>query len=776
MQLTEKPSVIVSRVLVRADSSLRRAQHATSFRAARTVQLTPPMANALTEYSDPRPPQQGPSPAGNPSPTDPPKSSSQSAGPGADAERLKNPRIARALTRQRAALTHLLIRSLRGFEKYDEQLREYDSGNIEYMCTEVGALVDYLIRLFRTGDVTYRHMYIGEKLKHFHYKKFGADQHSENARRILELDARALTGFLEGGLERGDLEFLSRELADIGRILTTEGGKRLRALFVGDCLFGDLLAFATVPCLEAGIRIEPSFVTSKNPHELPEMLRQEGGPFDLVFFSPFTYQFSLPYIWALDYRNALAPITAVQPVVDQALRGAEEIVTLLADLYECPIFVHNASGVRRHDSKPAELAKCVATLSLRKKARELLNAGMQEMIQRIAQSGATHLHLFDETPVLAGKNELVLGRKYYDSPLQHPTVLSQALANEYVDLLAARAFLLGKKIIATDLDNTLWRGVIGEGEVTQFRDRQALLRRLRQKGVLLAVLSKNDPSRIRWNEALLSEDDFVAKKIDWRPKAVNVRELQVELELRPDAFVFIDDRPDERALVEAALPGLLALDAEDPRAWHRLELWETLLGSGEHEDRTRWYREREQRGVALESARKDGAEDAFKTLELSALVREARPKDLARVVELINRSNQFNLAGTRTSLREAREWVSFPDRRILVAEASDRFGAMGLVAIAWVKFEANRLTIPTFVLSCRVFGYGIEKALLSAAVGLRPGISSVVGHYRETSANAPCKSFYPDQGFAWKDEVWVHEGPLAVAVPAWLSVSNRAGS
>ncbi|HEY8942708.1 MAG TPA: HAD-IIIC family phosphatase [Polyangiaceae bacterium] len=688
---------------------------------------------------------------------------------------VKRPSLARALSRQRAALAHLLIRSLRGFEKYAEHLREYDEGNTELLCMEVGALVDYLVRLFRTGDPTYRHIYIGEKLKHLHYEGYTSEQYQENARRILERDALALTGFLEESVCREDLELLSLELQEVTRILLTPGGKRVRVLLVGDCLFGDVLSFATVPCLEQGIRIEPSFAASKNPAELQDIIRQQKGPFDLVVFSPFTYQFSLPYIWALDYRNALAKPAEIQPMVDKALRGAEGIVTLLADLHECPIFVHNTSQVRRHDSTPVEIAKCVVTRNLRKKAGAMLNAGVKEMVDRIAHSGATHVHLFDETRVLNEENELQLGRMFYNSPLQHPTVLSKALATEYEDLLAARAFLLGKKVIVTDLDNTLWRGLVGEGEVVQFRDRQALLRRLKQKGVLLAVASKNDPGRVRWNEALLGDEDFVAKKIDWRPKAVNVKELQAELELRPDAFVFIDDRPDERALVEAAVPGLIALDAEDPRSWRRLELWETLLGSGEHEDRTRWYREREQRGAALETARKEGAEDAFKTLELKAVVREAQAKDLARIVELINRSNQFNLCGTRTSLREAREWLASPERRILVAEASDRFGAMGLVGIAWIAFEAGKLVVPTFVLSCRVFGYGIEKALLSSAVRLRPGISGVVGKYKETPANGPCKTFYPDQGFVWQEDAWRFDGAPEIVVPSWLSVSNQIG-
>lgn len=736
------------------------------------------MTNAVSHHSEVRGRAEEPS-AYTPPPLGSAGSEPPVAGPPQSSpvrEAIKSPRLARVLSRQRAALAHLLIRSLRGFEKYEERLRDYDAGDTEFMCMEVGALVDYLVRLFRTGDATFRDIYIGEKLKHLHYEKFSADQYLENTRRIVARDEAALTGFLEERVPREDLEILALELAEVTRVLTMEGKKRLRVLLVGDCVFGDLLSFATVPCLQEGIKLEPSFATSKNPAELQTFIRQQKGPFDLVFFSPFTYQFSLPYSWTLDYRNAFATPAEIQPVVDRALGGAEEILTLLAHLHECPIFVHNTADVRRHDSMPVEVAKCVATMNVRRRARALVNSGMQELVKRIAQSGATHVHLFDETRVLEGQNELQLGRMFYNSPLQHPTVLSKALANEYVDVIAARAFLLGKKVVVTDLDNTLWRGLIGEGAVVQFRDRQALLRRLRQKGVLLAVASKNDPARVHWKESLLGDDDFVAKKIDWRPKAVNVRELQADLELRPDAFVFIDDRPDERALVEAAVPGLISLDAEDPRTWRRLELWETLLGSGEHEDRTRWYREREQRGAALQNASSSGAEDAFSTLGLKAVVRDAGPKDLARIVELINRSNQFNLCGTRTSLREAREWVSSPHRRILVAEASDRFGSMGLVAILWLETTSGRLVLPTFVLSCRVFGYGIEKALLAAATEIGVGATTVIGHYRETPANAPCKDFYPDQGFTWKEGAWQFEGSLRVAVPAWLSVTNQSGS
>lgn len=167
----------------------------------------------------------------------------------------------------------------------------------------------------------------------------------------------------------------------------------------------------------------------------------------------------------------------------------------------------------------------------------------------------------------------------------------------------------------------------------------------------------------------------------------------------------------------------------------------------------------------------------FEKLGLEVNIRRAARRDLPRVAELINRTNQFNTCGTRASLREVTEWHQSPSHRILVIDARDKFGGMGIVSIAVVRESAERLEIPVFVLSCRVFGYRIEDAVLNAAKRRAAKASlPVVGHYRETPHNAPCRGVYPGNGFVWDGAAWVFSaaaGASPIGDARWLRVRDE---
>ena len=151
-------------------------------------------------------------------------------------------------------------------------------------------------------------------------------------------------------------------------------------------------------------------------------------------------------------------------------------------------------------------------------------------------------------------------------------------------------------------------------------------------------------------------------------------------------------------------------------------------------DRTQQYRQREQRESFLTGSVAT-AEDpglAFSRLEIQVEIREAKAAELKRAAELINRTNQFNLAGSRTSLKELRDWQAVPGRRIIVVDARDKFGPMGLICVLLLDLNGPTVSIQAFVLSCRVFGYGIEDAVLNAVkrlarAGTGDGASTIRG-------------------------------------------------
>ena len=151
--------------------------------------------------------------------------------------------------------------------------------------------------------------------------------------------------------------------------------------------------------------------------------------------------------------------------------------------------------------------------------------------------------------------------------------------------------------------------------------------------------------------------------------------------------------------------------------------------------------------------------------------------DLRRVVELVNRTNQFNLTGSRTSVRETSEWLAGPGRYILLTDGADKFGQMGIICVAFVELGSTPARIPIFVLSCRVFGYGFETVMLNAigrlvSKGRADQPWTISGLYQETPLNEPCRAMYPDHGFTWHDGMWIIAGQPTKSDPPWLEIRD----
>jgi FkbH-like protein len=335
---------------------------------------------------------------------------------------------------------------------------------------------------------------------------------------------------------------------------------------------------------------------------------------------------------------------------------------------------------------------------------------------------------------------------------------------------------MSKKAVVCDLDNTLWDGVIGEGPVSHFLDRQATLLALRRRGVLLSIISKNDSKNVHWSGAALQPDDFVAPRINWEPKTANMAGIRDELNLKVKDFVFIDDRRDELERMRNAFPEILALNATDPATWRFLSYWRDALPPNPESDRTKLYHERVKRehfvsGLSQMSRAVEDETAAFTALQLSVSVQQVNRSGLKRAVELINRTNQFNLCGSRTSERELADGMG-TRHTIVKAEAADKFGSMGVVGIMQVERRFGRIEIPIFVLSCRAFGFGIEHALLNAVRALAPGECLIAGHYKETQFNQICGQFYSASGLRWDGSQWIGRIADLRPAPQWLAIEN----
>jgi hypothetical protein len=418
--------------------------------------------------------------------------------------------IAQALKEQRDEIALALVTSVADWEKFSAEITS-EAAIRMFAQREMMAFVDYLITYFASGDPTYRDLYIGEKLKQCYFEADGPEEAIARRQRITTVDRKAMLGTLGARLAPRDRELLAAELDKMHAVITRPGTTLCRALFVGDCLFLDILAFLTAPLADAGIRLVPTFVTSKlinGQHR--ELRRLDGKQFDLVFYSPLTYAFHLEFSEVQSVRAALRRPAQLEASAAAAKRDIESTLLLMERLFECPIFVHNSANLRRHDRTISEIAKTFATKAVRNYTRRIINRWLPDHLERLNVRSHQHLFLVDETALFATASERHLSTLLYKSDLQHPARFAQALAPLYHDIIVARQVLAKKKLIICDLDNTLWSGVIGEGAVEHHVDRQATLLALRRKGMLLAICSKNDPKNVHRRGGTLSEADFVS--------------------------------------------------------------------------------------------------------------------------------------------------------------------------------------------------------------------------------------------------------------------------
>ncbi|MGW8700267.1 HAD-IIIC family phosphatase [Streptomyces eurythermus] len=349
--------------------------------------------------------------------------------------------------------------------------------------------------------------------------------------------------------------------------------------------------------------------------------------------------------------------------------------------------------------------------------------------------------------------------------------LSAALLTRYAREVGHLARLRAghaKKVLAVDLDGTLWGGVLAEdgpdgieaagsyrGEA--HRAFQRVVRQLGAQGVLLTAVSKNDPEPVRQvlrdhPDMTLREDDFVRVIANWRPKHDNLAELAASLNVGVDSFVFVDDSPYECGLVRHELPGVAVVPVNDEPALHIEALlrdgwFDTLELTREDVTRVAQYRDELVRKDFLDSF--DSLEEYLRQLQVRVRLFPASAQDVARVSQLTLRTNQFNQTTWRLQPAEVTALMADPAARVLVIGAADRFGDNGVVGAVFTHRDGTTLHLDNFLLSCRVFSRGIEQTALAAVVrqAHRDGLREARAEYRATAKNGKVKDFYPRNGF-----------------------------
>ncbi|HEV2593866.1 MAG TPA: HAD-IIIC family phosphatase [Sphingomicrobium sp.] len=685
---------------------------------------------------------------------------------------MQRQRAAALLLEKRTELSGKLAELIKDWPKYSAHYLRDPASFAEIEC---GALVDYMAAFLRDGDVAFRHLYVGEKAKQFHDPSVAAEVRRDREAAVLEGE-RDL--FLKALSDDPSAQNAALQAFDVIRdALTGEAQHELRVLLIGDCLYLDVIAFLTAPALAEGIRINPTFVASHDFVEIRDALAKLARePFDLVFLSPFTYSLLSDYEALQRTRVILHPWRAHRHA-QEAVRLGEMLFDTVADLFECPVVVHVPAPVLRHEGTIRERLADFLTLPMRNRAIQSLTRSFSERAATRSENGQA-IMLIDEAKIASPIGLRAAGRYYHRLALQHPARFGALVADLYCDILFVAAKLRKRKLVVCDLDETLWEGVVGEGlGVRHYHDRQKTLLSLKKRGVVLAINSKNDPSKVTWDSAdgQLSMDDFVSRQINWEPKSINMRRIAEHLNLKEKDFVFVDDRPDERAMIDEIYPQMQTLDACDSRSWRRLQIWAEILPARPDADRTKFYRQRDAREAFISADAESGAAQRsamYHKLELKLMIREAGQPDVVRITDLINRTNQFNMTAARVTRRQVFDWIGSEEARLMIADAEDRFGSMGTIAVLLLTRSHECFEIPVFVLSCRVFGYGMEFAMLEESRKLAEQGTTIFGQFCTTEHNQPCHDVYPNAGFLPAPGGW--ELPLRpklqIAVPDWLTV------
>ncbi len=391
----------------------------------------------------------------------------------------------------------------------------------------------------------------------------------------------------------------------------------------------------------------------------------------------------------------------------------------------------------------------------------------QRLCERLA--GSTNLYALDAGRWLqAGGPAAWSPKHWYLAKVPFRGDVWKAAA---ADIRAAVTALSGRarKLVVVDLDDTLWGGLVGEDGWKELRlgGHDALgeayvafqhgLRALRNRGVLLAIASKNTEAvateAIREHpEMVLRPNDFAAWRINWNDKALNVAELLRELNLGPESAVFIDDSPAERERVREAIPELLVPDwPRDPMLYARALADLCCFDSGglsaEDLRRTELYAVERERQALRDSI--GSPEDWLRSLEVVVTCEPLADVILKRTVQLLNKTNQMNLSTRRLGETELLAWLDQGRRQLFTFRVADRFADAGLTGLLGLEHAGDSTTIVDFVLSCRVFGREVERVMahIAWAEAQRAGASRLEAIYRLTERNAPCLAFWEASGF-----------------------------
>lgn len=526
--------------------------------------------------------------------------------------------------------------------------------------------------------------------------------------------------------------------------------RRSKLAVLGSSTTSQLAALLPLACARAGLQVEV--------YEAPygqyrqEVLDPASG---LYAFDPDVV------VLAVDDADLHLPLVSADPAaaVEGALRGLEVLWTTLAER-------SRATVLQCTIAPPPEQPLGHLGMSVPGSRQRLL----QELNLQLALALPPSAALVDCARLAAEIGTRTwFDPRYWHLAKQAVSPVAVPFLTRHVAAVVAASAGLSRKCLVLDLDNTIWGGVLGEDGLTglqlgegpegeAYTAFQQYVLELKQKGVVLAVCSKNDEPLVRQAFAelrgmRLTLEDIAVLSAGWDDKPAQLRRIAADLGLGLDALVLADDNPVEREAVRQLVPDVDVVRLpRDPagyvRALAEYPWFETTRLSVEDTVRTEQYRAR----AVAAAARVDAAslDDFLASLDMEAAVGHVVQEDLSRVAQLVGKTNQFNLTSRRRSLAELEHLVAQDHVVALTARLRDRYTDHGLVAVLLAGREGEALVIDTWLMSCRVIGRTLEQALLSVLLteAHRRGCTSVRASWVPTAKNGLVEDLLPRLGFA----------------------------
>jgi FkbH-like protein len=368
-----------------------------------------------------------------------------------------------------------------------------------------------------------------------------------------------------------------------------------------------------------------------------------------------------------------------------------------------------------------------------------------------------------------GRDQLFDSAVYINTELLLSLDALPIVASRTLDIICAIEGK-GKKCLILDLDNTLWGGIVGDdgwegiqighglGIGKAFTEFQEWVKKLKERGIIIAICSKNDEEKakepfLKNPEMVLKLEDIAVFIANWKNKAENIQEIQHILNIGFDSMVFLDDNPFERNMVREHLPEVTVPELpDDPGLYleylYSLNLFETASYSTADQDRTRQYQAQAQRATASQTFTDEKA--FLKSLNMTSVVRGFDKFNTPRVAQLSQRSNQFNLRTIRYTEAKITEIAQSDAYMPFSFTLDDKFGDNGLIGVIILQKQGkDTLFVDTWFMSCRVLNRGMEDFMLNTIVDAakRAGFKHLIGEYLPTPKNQMVAKHYDRLGF-----------------------------